>query len=57
MELANVYKDLIQHCIDVCIPDLWKLSEIKPVPKKSTPKDYNDYRLIVLTCGPFKCLE
>ena len=36
---------------------LWKTSEIIPVPKHQTPKDYKDYRSVALTCIFMKCLE
>ena len=38
-------------------PNLWKLSAISPLPKKSNPKSNNDYRPIALTSVIMKCFE
>lgn len=39
------------------IPNIWKTATVIPVPKKSSPKELNDYRPISLTSVPFKTLE
>ena len=39
------------------VPILWKTSYITPVPKKTCPKENNDYRPVALTSIVMKCLE
>ena len=56
-ELSGVYQHLFQLSISSGIPRIWKTAVIVPVPKKTTAKEYNDYRPIALTYVPFKCLE
>ena len=56
-ELSGVYQHLFQLSISSGIPRIWKTAVIVPVPKKTTAKEYNDYRPIALTSVPFKCLE
>ena len=59
-ELSGVYQHLFQLSISSGIPRIWKTAAVivgLPVPKKTTAKEYNDYRPIALTSVPFKCLE
>lgn len=57
-ELAPAWVHIFQRSIDLhIIPDIWKKSIIIPVPKKSSPQEYNDYRPVALTCVVMKCLE
>ena len=39
------------------MPRAWKTSTIIPVPKKATPLQLNDYRLVALTPTTAKCFE
>jgi len=56
--LAPVFTKLFQASIDQGnVPTLWKTAVLVPVPKKSAPKEHNDYRPVALTSVPFKCLE
>ena len=55
-ELSGVYQHLFQLSISSGIPCIWKTAVIVPVPKKTTAKEYNDYRPIALTFVPFKCI-
>ena len=52
--LCKIYQQSLNSGI---IPTIWKTSEIIPVPKKSNPTCYNDYRPIALTSIIMKCLE
>ena len=57
-ELAPVYTKLFQKSADEKeIPEIWKISQIVPVPKKSKPDTLNDYRPIALTSVAMKCME
>ena len=54
--LASILCKIYQQSIDsVCIPTIWKTSEIIPVPKKQVPECNNDYRPIALTSIMMKC--
>ena len=39
------------------MPRLWKKSIILPIPKKVSPQEDNDYRLVAITSNVFKSLE
>ena len=39
------------------MPWMWKLSYIKPIPKKKKAIELNDFRPISLTCSVMKCFE
>ena len=56
-ELSGVYQHLFQLSISSGIPRIWKTAVIVPVPKKTTAKEYNDYRQIALTSVPFILLK
>ena len=56
-QLAGVYAKIFNICVNTYIPSIWKTANIVPVPKKSCPKELNDFRPISLTSVPFKCLE
>ena len=56
--LAPILCKIFQQSLDqVCIPKLWKTSEIIPVPKKVPPTCNNDFRPVALTAIMMKCLE
>jgi len=58
VQLCHVFTRLFQLSLDThVIPSVWKHSEIIPVPKKSTPKELNDYRPVALTSIAMKSLE
>ena len=55
---APVFTTLFQRSLESGhIPSIWKSSNVVPVPKKPSPSALNDYRPIVLTSIPFKCME
>ena len=57
-ELAPIFCKVFNLCLlEGKIPNLWKLSAISPLPKKSNPKSNNDYRPIALTSVIMKCFE
>ena len=57
-QLAPILQQLFQDSLDQgTVPDVWKLSEIKPIAKVAFPMVYNDYRPIVLTSNIMKCFE
>jgi len=56
-QLSPVYATIYQRCVNEHIPNIWKTATVIPVPKKSSPKELNDYRPISLTSVPFKTLE
>jgi hypothetical protein len=57
-QLGPVFNRLFNICAAKGqIPKLWKLSNIKPLPKKSVPLELNDYRPIALTSCVMKCME
>ena len=49
-ELSGVYQHLFQLSISAGIPRIWKTAVSVPVPRKTTAKEYNDFRPIMLTC-------
>ena len=56
--LSSILSKVYQQSLDICkIPQLWKTSEIIPVPKKNTPTCHNDYRPVALTPIMMKCFE
>ena len=57
-ELSQIFCDIFNLCLrNGKLPILWKLSAIKPLPKKPNPKCNNDYRPIALTSVLMKCFE
>ncbi len=57
-ELAGVICQLYNHSLSEMIaPQLWKLSEIRPIPKNNHLVELNDYRPMALTSVLVKCLE
>lgn len=57
-QLAPIFQRLFQSTLDShTIPQLWKTSNVIPVPKKQCPKGLNDYRPVALTSIAMKCLE
>lgn len=57
-QLAPVLHTLFQASIDQgVVPAYWKMTEIKPIPKVSFPKEYNNFRPVALTSNIVKCLE
>ena len=56
--LAPVFTALFQRSLESGhTPSIWKSSNVVPVPKKPSPYALDDYRPIVLTSIPFKCME
>ena len=56
--LAPILCKIFQQSLDqVRIPQLWKTSEIVPVPKKVPTTCNNDFRPVALTAIMMKCLE
>ena len=56
--LSKILCKIYQQSIDeLCIPQIWKTSEIIPLPKNQTPVCNNDYRPVALTSIEMKCLE
>ena len=57
-QLGSVFCHLFQLSLDTChIPALWKFSNVVPLPKKTNPKEPNDFRPVALTSLPMKTLE
>ena len=57
-ELAPIFCEIFNLCLMYgTLPNLWKLSAIKPLPKKPNPSCNNDYRPIALTSVVMKCFE
>ena len=57
-ELAPAWCPIFQLSVDSHrVPILWKTSYITPVPKKTCPKENNDYRPVALTSIVMKYLE
>jgi hypothetical protein len=57
-QLGSVFTHLFQLSLDSGhIPALWKFSNIVPLPKKTTPKQPNDFRPVALTSVVMKTLE
>ena len=57
-ELTPIVHKLFNWCASTGkVPTLWKLANIKPVPKKPIPKESNDFRPIALTSCLMKCFE
>lgn len=54
-QLAPMLQQLFQD--QGVVPDIWRLSEVKPIAKASFPKVFNDYRPIVLTSNNMKCFK
>ena len=57
-ELAPAWCPIFQLLVDShSVPILWKTSHITHVPKKTCPRENNDYRPVALTSIVFKSLE
>jgi hypothetical protein len=57
-QLVPIFHRIFNKCLeDGCIPRIWKLAEIYPLPKKTNCKTLNDYRPIALTSILMKCFE
>jgi hypothetical protein len=57
-QLGSVFTQLFQLSLDSGhIPALWKFSNIVPLPKKTNPKQPNDFRPVALTSVVMKTLE
>ena len=57
-ELTPAWCPIFQSSIDFHkVPAIWKKSTIIPIPKKSCPKENNDYRPVALTPIVMKCFE
>jgi hypothetical protein len=57
-QLADIFHTLFNRCLAAgYIPQLWRRSEVVPVPKKPKPSALNDYRPIALTSVVMKTFE
>ena len=57
-QLVNPVWKFFQASLDQSvIPDVWKKSEIIPVPRNNNPKELNDLRPVALTPILMKCLK
>ena len=57
-ELKDVFTDIFNISLEqAVIPSLFKAATIIPVPKKSSPSCFNDYRPVALTPIIMKCFE
>ena len=56
-QLSPVYATIFTSCVNEHIHSIWKTATVIPVPKKSSPKELNDYGPISLTSVPFKIFE
>ncbi len=58
MELTDVFTDIFNISLSqAVVPTCFKATTIIPVPKKSSPSCFNDYRPVALTPIPMKCFE
>ncbi len=58
VELTDVFTDIFNISLSqAVVPTCFKATTIIPVPKKSSPSCFNDYRLVALTPIPMKCFE
>ena len=56
-QLSVIFAKLYQISLSThTLPDIWKTSNIIPIPKKSNPQVLNDYRPVALTPIVMKCL-
>ena len=57
-ELVTPMLRLFQCSLDLCkIPEIWKTSEVVPVPKVNIPTAMNNLRPVALTSDIMKCFE
>lgn len=57
-QLTSVLTKLLQLLLHTCIvPETWKSSIIRPLPKMPGPKELNDFRPFALTSVLAKCME
>ncbi len=58
MELTDVFTDIFNISLSqAVVPTCFKATTIIPVPKKSSPSCFNDYRPVALTPILMKCFE
>ncbi len=58
VELTDVFTDIFNISLSqAVVPTCFKATTIIPVPKKSSPSCFNDYRPVALTLILMKCLE
>ncbi len=58
VELTDVFTDIFNISLSqAVVPTCFKATTIIPVPKKSSPSCFNDYRPVALTPIPMKCFE
>ncbi len=56
--LTDVFTDIFNISLSqAVVPTCFKATTIIPVPKKSSPSCFNDYRPVALTPIPMKCFE
>ena len=57
-QLAGIFTEIFQLSLKQgIIPNLWKTSTIRPIPKGKKVNELNDFRPISLTCSVMKCFE
>ena len=57
-QLSGVFRHLFQTSVDTgIVPSAWKHSTVIPIPKKSNPKQPNDFRPVALTSLVMKTFE
>ena len=57
-ELAPVWQPIFQQSLDThTVPTAWKTSHVIPLPKKTCPKECNDFRPVALSSILMKSLE
>lgn len=57
-ELTPAWCSIFQRSVDSnTVPAMWKKAVITPVPKKTCPKENNDFRPVALTPVVMKCME
>ncbi len=58
VELTDVFTDIVNISLSqAVVPTCFKATTIIPVPKKSSPSCFNDYRPVALTPILMKCFE
>ncbi len=58
VELTDVFTDIFNISLSqAVVPTCFKATTIIPVPKKSSPSCFNDYRSVAFTPIPMKCFE
>ena len=57
-EISPIFTQIFNWSLKISVvPSCFKMSNITPVPKKSSPESLNDYRPVALTSCVMKCFE